>query len=305
MILVWGDRSDAPVEHVLALLQQRQAAVMHIDGARLADLRHDLTLGGTGTAITTGWIESQGLRADVQQLTGIYLRPLPAPPGAAAQAAAAAADVLLTLTANTSAVVINPPAAGLSNHSKPFQLQLIARAGLAVPPTLITSDAQAALDFVQLHGRVVYKSISGVRSVVSTLEIKDQLRLQGLAHGPVQLQRWVAGRDVRVHVVGRRCFATAIDCQATDYRYAARSGEPVQLSPMRIAPALAKTLVGLVHGLGLQLAGVDLRKTPTGDWVCFEVNPSPGFTYCEDATGQPIGDALVDLLLRVRTRPSS
>lgn len=51
--------------------------------------------------------------------------------------------------------------------------------------------------------------------------------------------------------------------------------------------------------MGLLLAGIALRRTPEGGWVCFEVNPSPGFSFYEEATGQPIAAAVADLLLVV------
>jgi glutathione synthase/RimK-type ligase-like ATP-grasp enzyme len=46
----------------------------------------------------------------------------------------------------------------------------------------------------------------------------------------------------------------------------------------------------------LPVAGIDLRRTPEGEWYCFEVNPSPAFTYYESRTGQPIGRAIAKLL---------
>ena len=46
----------------------------------------------------------------------------------------------------------------------------------------------------------------------------------------------------------------------------------------------------------LSVAGIDLRKTPEGEWVCFEVNTSPAFTYYEEATHQPIARAIARLL---------
>jgi glutathione synthase/RimK-type ligase-like ATP-grasp enzyme len=52
----------------------------------------------------------------------------------------------------------------------------------------------------------------------------------------------------------------------------------------------------------LVVAGIDLRRTPEGRWVCFEVNPSPAFVYYEEATGQPIGDAIAQWLRRADTR---
>jgi len=48
--------------------------------------------------------------------------------------------------------------------------------------------------------------------------------------------------------------------------------------------------------MSLAVAGIDLRRTPDGQWFCFEVNPSPGFIYYEQATGQPMAEAIARLL---------
>mgnify|MGYP006184765043 CR=1 FL=1 len=53
-----------------------------------------------------------------------------------------------------------------SNSSKPFQAQLIRQYGFAVPETLITNNPEHVLAFRDKHKRIVYKSISGVRSIV-------------------------------------------------------------------------------------------------------------------------------------------
>jgi hypothetical protein len=54
----------------------------------------------------------------------------------------------------------------------------------------------------------------------------------------------------------------------------------------------------LTADLGLAVAGLDLRRTPDGTWYCFEVNPSPGFTYYEYMTGAPLTEAVASLLRR-------
>jgi glutathione synthase/RimK-type ligase-like ATP-grasp enzyme len=51
-----------------------------------------------------------------------------------------------------------------------------------------------------------------------------------------------------------------------------------------------------VAGLGIVIDGVDLRRDLDGHYYCFEVNPTPGFMFYQQYTGQRIGDALVDLL---------
>ena len=68
-------------------------------------------------------------------------------------------------------------------------------------------------------------------------------------------------------------------------------------TPSAVPPDLAARCVRLTVALGLPVAGIDLRRTPDDEWICFEVNPSPGFTAYEEVTGQPIAAAIADLLL--------
>ena len=60
----------------------------------------------------------------------------------------------------------------------------------------------------------------------------------------------------------------------------------------------------MVRAMGLHLAGIDLRQTPEGTWYCFEVNPSPAFTFFEAGAGQPIAAAVAALLLSL-DRPAA
>jgi D-alanine-D-alanine ligase-like ATP-grasp enzyme len=50
----------------------------------------------------------------------------------------------------------------------------------------------------------------------------------------------------------------------------------------------------MAAAMELFVAGTDLRKTPGGDWYCFEVNPSPGFICYEQPTDQPIARLLAN-----------
>jgi glutathione synthase/RimK-type ligase-like ATP-grasp enzyme len=49
--------------------------------------------------------------------------------------------------------------------------------------------------------------------------------------------------------------------------------------------------------MGLVVSGVDLKQAEDGTWYCFEVNPSPGFTYYQEKTNQPIGETIARLLI--------
>ncbi len=54
--------------------------------------------------------------------------------------------------------------------------------------------------------------------------------------------------------------------------------------------------MALTEGLGLTLAGIDLRIGPDGAATCFEVNPSPAYSYYQGNTGQPIASSLARVL---------
>jgi glutathione synthase/RimK-type ligase-like ATP-grasp enzyme len=289
VILVWGPSGDPPLERVATVLRDRGVMFVHLDDRELDGLRYDITF----DVQLSGWIELDGREVALDELSSIYIRPGDPPEGSAANAAM----VLLGVAAGVPATVINRPAGGRSNWSKPYQLGLIAAHGLQVPPTLVTTDPAAARAFLMTHQRLVFKSVSGVRSIVATLDAGEIDRLDGVSTGPVQLQRWIDGLDVRVHVVGSRVFATAVDSEAADYRYASRDGADIAMLPYDIPADLAQRLVALTASLGLLVSGIDLRLTPDGEWFCFEVNPSPGFSFYEEATGQPIAEAIVDLLL--------
>jgi glutathione synthase/RimK-type ligase-like ATP-grasp enzyme len=97
----------------------------------------------------------------------------------------------------------------------------------------------------------------------------------------------VEGTNVRVHTIGSEVFATSISADSTDYRYG-----NAELKTFELSDELSKKCVKLSQALGLDFAGIDLKITPEGRIFCFEVNPSPAFSYYEANTGQPISKAL-------------
>jgi glutathione synthase/RimK-type ligase-like ATP-grasp enzyme len=168
--------------------------------------------------------------------------------------------------------------------------------GFAVPETLITTDPGAAAEFWERHDKVVYKSLSGVRSIVAAVEQKDLERLGDVRWCPTQFQEYVPGIDYRVHVIGEEAFACRIMSDADDYRYASRWGARALIEECDLPEGLTDGCKALAAAMDLAVVGVDLRCTPQGKWYCFEVNPSPGFTYYQDHTQQPLDRAIARLL---------
>ena len=298
MIVIFGRDDDPPVALVLEALQERGLAYRFVDLRALDRDGVDLDLDG-GAAGLAGCLKAAGQSVPLESVSSIFARPLSPgrqwqDPGAALRANLRFDTFVAWLDA-TPALVVNRPRAMNSNNSKPMQAQWIGAAGFAVPETLVTSCADEARAFWRAHGRVIFKSISGVRSIVRELDEESAARLALIADLPVQFQAYVPGVDLRVHVVGTRCFAAEIESSATDYRYA-RGGELTRLQAHQLPAGVSGRCAELAQALELPLAGIDLRLRPDGEYICFEVNPMPAYSYYESNTGLPISLALADLL---------
>jgi glutathione synthase/RimK-type ligase-like ATP-grasp enzyme len=193
--------------------------------------------------------------------------------------------------------VMNRPRAMSSNISKPYQSQLINKAGFRTPITLITNQPEQARNFLRTHRKVIYKSISSERSVVKMLNGYKVNELEKVRYLPTQFQAFVPGVNVRVHVVGEAVFATQIDTDAVDYRYASEEEMGRNMVPVDLPPEVLARCLSLSQMLDLPLCGIDLKRTPEGDYYCFEVNPSPAYSFYQEITGQDIATAIVKYLM--------
>ena len=250
----------------------------------------------------------EGRRFNLQDFQGVFLRlmdqnMLPEVEGESANSSTRLhADAihahLVLWTEIGNGRFVNRPRAMASNLSKPYQAQIIQEVGLRVPETLITNDPEEVRKFHAKKKNIIYKSMSGVRSIVQCLESGEVDRLENIRWCATQFQECIKGQNVRVHVVGRKAFATAIQSDATDYRYATRQGHsPAQLSSIQLPAETEAKCVNLASRLGLALAGIDLMVEPNGATYCFEVNPCPAFNYYEEETGAPISQAIAQHLV--------
>ncbi len=308
MILLAGIADESPLVLVTEALEASGAEHRLLDQRRVAaaNLTLEIADAAAGGAIG-GTMTLDGETIPLSAITAMYLRLmnhefLPGmaglPPHSAERAHCQRFHELLLRFADIApGRVLNRPADSGSNHSKPFQAQAIRAAGFDIPETLITNDSHAAREFIERAwsegGGVIYKSVSGIRSIVRRVEPHDLARLDRIRWCPTQFQRHVAGTDIRVHVVGDTALVAAIVSDATDYRYAARDiGVEPEIVACELDADIRALCIGLAARLNLPLAGIDLRRTPEGRYVCFEVNPSPAFSYYERRAGLPIANRI-------------
>lgn len=304
MIVLVGIASESPMELVADALRDLDAPFVFVHQRRWREWNLSLEVSGGAVhgALRCGSmaLDLDDVRAvytrqmDDQALPDVQVLPADHPDRALCRSLH---EGLGEWTSLTSARVVNRPSAQASNGSKPYQAQIIREHGFAIPETVITNDPDVVRAFRAEHGRIIFKSASGVRSIVRELTDDDDARLDAIRWCPVQFQAYVPGVDVRVHAIGGSVFATRIDSDATDYRYAVdQTGTGAELVADELDGDIAARCLALTAALGLELSGIDLRLSPDGRAYCFEVNPSPGFSYYEDHTGQPIAMAIAEHL---------
>ena len=303
MILITGIPSEPPVQLVTEAAEKSGVAYL-LFNQRNAHL-YELSL-KYAQNIFTGILQIDGKEYYLSELTGIYIRMmdnwlLPEVRNKIfnyigeipAHKSDSIHKQLLAWMEVATCRILNRPWAMLSNLSKPYQAQIISAAGFMIPPTCITNDPGAVMKFKNEYKELIFKSISSVRSIVKELDpgrIKTLLRIKYL---PTQFQKKLEGINIRVHVVGDVLFATKVESEAIDYRYAGRENKEVKLTPLELPSAIEKRCFKLSKLLNLPLCGIDLFKTNRDQFYCFEVNPSPGYSYYQQNTGQDIATAIV------------
>jgi len=304
MILVAGIMADALIELMCARLEDMGSEYMFFD-----ELRYPGEFNATWSIVdgaVEGYLEGSGRKVDLKDITGIYARYVNHRGGEVREDCNAREREIITAEFQASLMllfdampcpVVNRVRASTSNDSKLYQEMLAVSYGFFTPRTLVTTSPEEAVSFYEACGRkVIYKSVSSVRSIVRRLNDADLQRLESVRYCPTQFQEWVDGVDIRVHVVGDETFATELVSAASDYRYANRSGDTVTAEPIELPAQIESACKRLAKDSGLLVAGIDLRRTPAGEYYCFEMNPSPGFLFYERATGQPISKAVARLL---------
>ncbi|QAT83508.1 ribosomal protein S6 modification protein [Corallococcus coralloides] len=309
MILVMGPVDELVTSFFLEYLTATGREYLFVDERHLGaevHLEMDWHPGPPGPGRLTGAVCFPTWRVELESVSGIYSRlgtggvETHQTPASRAEWAHAAA--LLDLFPGP---VANRMTAMMSNASKPCQYAAILAAGLRVPDTLAGADWTRWESFARdLEGAPIIKSVSDERSRVKEVSWQETRAAARPGHplAPHQFQQRIPGANVRAHVVGaKEVLACRAESQALDYRHPDATGHTVSLHAVTLPEPVADACRRLSRALGIDLAGIDLIEPPGGssdpaDWVCLEVNTSPGFMWFEQHAGLPIAGALAAFL---------
>jgi glutathione synthase/RimK-type ligase-like ATP-grasp enzyme len=187
--------------------------------------------------------------------------------------------------------IFNPPSTEWRN-AKPVQLGLLRAAGLPVPESLWTNDAEAVRRFGSGR-RVAYKPVAGGAATreLSEADLTPE-RLEALETAPVTFQELLPGEDVRVYVLdGEIIAALRITSSALDFR---QNEESIESTPL--PPEVARQCLKAAEVCGLRWTGMDLKRSADGTLKFLELNTSAMFLGFDARAGTNILDRLAEAL---------
>ena len=182
--------------------------------------------------------------------------------------------------------------------------------GLRTPRTVVTDCASDVHSlYEETGGRVIYKSLGDPFAWEDTgaagflyatpLSASHVAQLERvLLHPGIFQERLEAVAEYRVCVVAGQAFTAATTGAeaGTDWRRGLGTAGAA-FHRAALDPATEKLVIGLVSGLNLGFAAVDLMETADGIYF-LEVNPSGAYLWLERALGLAISEAICDELLR-------
>lgn len=192
------------------------------------------------------------------------------------------------------------------SRDKLRSLQLLAKAGVGIPKTVVSRNSTDIDDLIEklggtpviiklargTHGNgvVLAESKKAARSVLQAFYLTNEDGTN------VLIQEFVkesAGEDIRAFVVGGRVVAS-MKRQSLDDDFRSNLHKGGEGTKIRLTEEERKTAVRAAKALGLNVAGVDMMRSERGPLV-LEVNASPGFGV-EKITGRDVASAIIDYI---------
>jgi RimK family alpha-L-glutamate ligase len=198
--------------------------------------------------------------------------------------------------------VLNPPLALEICIDKYLATARLQAAGLRVPPTIVSQDADQALDaFAMLGGDVVVKPLFGsegrgmVRVNDSELAWRT-FRAVERAQAVLYVQQFIPhpGWDLRVFVMGGRVLTAMRRYAKEGWRTNVAQGGKGEV--VRVSAEEERLALAAAHACGALMAGVDLLPGLDGTLHVLEVNAVPGWRALAPVTGVDVAGEIMQFL---------
>lgn len=267
MIILLGQHSDSVIRHFASFLKRRKRTFIFINQSRLGK---DVIF-----ASNNWWLAGECLEDRV--VKGVFNRWI-----LEDEMLSKHHKQLLNSLNYRWPNVFNRPTAHQSNTSKLYQVGVMHKMGLKIPESIVACGKHPKLKTSDW----IYKSISGVRSIVKLVK-KDAC---SVIPEPVLFQRYIKGLNIRVHVTPKATVGIGIKSNDVDYRYS--SG--VKAVAVDLPETITENCQNLRQYFGLMFCGIDIIYHQS-EYYFLEVNPMPAYRYFEVLSGdEAVSEAIYE-----------
>jgi hypothetical protein len=312
MLLILTSDTDLTADFLIVELIKRGLPYFRLNAEELAaaDFTFSLNEEGNNREIST----ASGA-CDLHKVTAVWYRraiqPNPSTSLSLAEKIFVAGELrhlAMGLVLNPEVVWVNPIAEVSVAEHKIYQLQIAQQLGFRTPRTLVSRNPIALRNFIKenpsgtickpiYHGLFVDEMAS--YSVYTRHVIEDSIDTDSVRACPVLLQEEIPRiADVRATFIGSKCFVADIKAEVpiVDWRDPNIS---VKYSPAALSADTEAKCRAMLAKLGLKYGAFDFMRTPDGELVFLEINPTGEWAWLEDRLGFPMRDAFIQLFFGV------
>lgn len=307
MLLILTSEQDLTADYLIVELIRRRLPYFRLNAEELSQADFTFSLDGASTVrsisvgpktLDLGAVEAVWYRRSIHPIPKAALTP-----AERYFISGELRHLAMGLVLNPRIVWVNPiDKVSVAEH-KLYQLQVAASLGLRVPRSLVSGDVGKLRSFASGNatGTICKPIFHGMffdgttRHSVYTRRLDvETLDAASVSACPVLLQEEIPRvGDVRATFVGRHCFVADIrgDASLVDWR---DPGVAVDYAVSSLDDATATLCRRMLAELGLVYGAFDFIRTPSGDLVFLEVNPTGEWAWLEDRLGFPMRDAFVE-----------
>lgn len=187
-------------------------------------------------------------------------------------------------------------ASALRITNKLHALKLAEEAGLEIPATLVTNDADLLTRAVEAR-RLVVKPVNGGDYTRDLADVLATAPRRGVSlAAPSIVQERLVPPEIRVYGIGDRFFAFKLVADALDYRSTADC-KVLVVEEDELPRGLLEGLRALMARLGMDFGAADFKTcAETGRLLFLEINNGPMFAAFDTACGGELTGAIGDFL---------
>lgn len=312
MLLILTSDKDLTADFLIVELINRHLPYFRLNAEELTTA--DFTFALTESSARRGL--SVGTRTlDLDKVTAVWYRRAIQPgviadlsPGERVFVAGELRHLATGLVLNPDVIWVNPiDRVSVAEH-KLYQLQIARQLGFRVPRTIVSRDPIELRKFAEENqGPTICKPIfhgmfvdeTSFYSVYTRRVTPESIDADSVTPCPVLLQEEIPRcADVRATFIGSKCFVADIkgDSSLVDWR---DPNLTVSYSESSLSADVQTMCKAMLEKLGLKYGAFDFVRTPNGDLVFLEINPTGEWAWLEDRLGFPMRDAFIQLFFGV------